>query len=322
VFTSVFGDTNALAIIAKPANVSALVSRRGDVAIISDSRRHTAERTGIGLRLPHIAEVVATRPSVGWLEIHPENFLANPHGLELLTDLARDYPLSVHTVGISIGSVDGIDRTHLTRLRALIDRLDPVLVSGHLAWSSIGGVYLNDLLPLPYTNETLGVVGEHLLQVQDVLARSYVIENPSSYVALATSTMTEVEFLHALVDRTGCRLLCDVSNVYLSSQNMGYDPYKFIEEFPGAVAELHLGGFTAEDDGATPGRILLVDTHAHAVADTVWALYAHAVRRFGPQPTIIEWDNDLPALAALTAEAEKADRVRERVAGEGRAHAC
>ena len=150
------------------------------MAITSDARPHTAERTGIGLRLPHIAEVVATRPPVGWLEIHPENFLANPHGLELLTDLARDYPISVHTVGISIGSADGIDRDHLMRLRALVDRLNPVLVSGHLAWSTVGGAYLNDLLPLPYTAETLRVVAAHLAEVQDVLGRAYVIENPST----------------------------------------------------------------------------------------------------------------------------------------------
>ena len=202
------------------------------MAITSDARPHTAERTGIGLRLPHIAEVVATRPPVGWLEIHPENFLANPHGLELLTDLARDYPISVHTVGISIGSADGIDRDHLRRLRALVDRLNPVLVSGHLAWSTVGGAYLNDLLPLPYTAETLRVVVAHLTEVQDVLGRAYVIENPSTYVSLATSTMTELEFLHALVNATGCRLLCDVSNVHLSGHNMGYDPYRYIDEFP------------------------------------------------------------------------------------------
>jgi uncharacterized protein (UPF0276 family) len=292
------------------------------VAITSEARQHTAERTGIGLRLPHIAEVVATRPSVGWLEIHPENFLANPHGLELLTDLSSDYPISVHTVGISIGSADGIDRIHLKRLRALVDRLDPVLVSGHLAWSSVGGTYLNDLLPLPYTRETLSVVATHVSEVQEVLGRPYVIENPSSYVSLTTSSMTELEFLHALVDATGCQLLCDVSNVYLSSENMGYDPCRFIDEFPGAVAELHLGGFTAEDDEATPGGTLLVDTHAHAVGDAAWRLYAYAVRRFGAQPTIIEWDNDLPPLAVLAAEAAKADRVRETADAERRAHAC
>jgi hypothetical protein len=154
--------------------------------------------------------------------------------------------------------------------------------------------------------------------VQDALGRAYIIENPSTYVSIATSTMTEIEFLDALVDMTGCRLLCDVSNVYLSGHNMGYDPYEFIDSFPAdAVAELHLGGFTSEDDEATPGATLLVDTHARAVADPSWALYAHAIRRFGEQPTIIEWDNDLPTLAVLTEEAAKADRVREH-AHEGR----
>ena len=293
------------------------------MAITSDARLHTAERTGIGLRLPHIAEVVATRPPVGWLEIHPENFLANPHGTELLTDLARDYPISVHTVGISIGSADGLDRVHLARVRGLVDQLDPVLVSGHLAWSSLGGAYLNALLPLPYTDETLRLVAAQLAEVQDVLGRAYVIENPSTYVSLATSTMTEIEFLQALVDRTGCRLLCDVGNIYLSGHNMGYDPYRIVDAFPAnAVAEFHLGGFTPEDDEATPGGTLLVDTHAAAVAEPAWALYAHAIRRFGPQPTIVEWDNDLPTLATLNGDAAKADRIREDARDTHHARAC
>lgn len=292
------------------------------MAITSERRDHTAERTGIGLRLPHIAELVATRPPVGWLEIHPENFLANPHALELLTDLARDYPISVHTVGISIGSAGGIDLAHLRRLRNLVDRVDPVLVSGHLAWSSIGGTYLNDLLPLPYTADTLRVVADQLKCVQDALRRAYVVENPSTYLALATSTMSELEFLHALVEATDCRLLCDVSNIYLSGHNMGYDPYRVIDDFPAAaVAELHLGGFTPEDDDATPGATVLIDTHAHEVADPAWELFAHAIRRFGPQPTIIEWDADLPALDVLVGEAAKADAVRTHAREERHAHA-
>jgi uncharacterized protein len=282
------------------------------VAITQHARPYGVERTGIGLRLPHIAEVMATRPSVGWLEIHPENFLANPHALELLAELAHHYPISVHTVGISIGSADGIDRAHLFRLRALINQLDPVLVSGHLAWSAFGGAYLNDLLPLSYTEETLRVVVAHLSEVQDVLGRAYVVENPATYVSLTTSTMTELEFLHALVDATGCQLLCDVSNIYLSGRNMNYDPFQFVEAFPAAaVAELHLGGFTEEDDDGTPGATLLVDTHAAVVAHPVWDLYRHAVRRFGALPTIVEWDNDLPTLAVLCGEAAKADRIRE-----------
>jgi hypothetical protein len=254
--------------------------------------------------------VVATRPSVGWLEVHPENFLANPHATELLLELASQYPISVHTVGISIGSVDGIDRDHLRRLRGLIDAVDPFLVSGHLAWSTHAGVYLNDLLPLPYDETTLDLLARHLDEVQNELGRAYVVENPSSYVAFRTSTMTELEFLNELVHRTGCRLLCDVSNVYLSGHNMGYDPIPFLDGLPrAAVAELHLGGFTAEDDDATSGRTLLVDTHASRVTEPVWRLYAHALRRFGPVPTIIEWDDEIPALATLTEEAQHADAV-------------
>jgi hypothetical protein len=273
--------------------------------------RNPPDTTGVGLRLPHLAEVVATRPDIGWLEIHPENFLANPHALELLTELSRHYPISVHTVGISIGSADGIDRTHLRRLRALIETIDPVLVSGHLAWSAFQGTYLNDLLPLPYDEASLRTVIEHLHEVEDGIGRPYLIENPSSYVAFTTSTMTELEFLNELVHRTGCQLLCDVSNVYLSAHNMGYDPYRYIDGLPvAAVTELHLGGFTAEDDEASPGATLLVDTHAVGVAERVWPLYAHAVQRLVAAPTIIEWDNDIPPLETLIGEAGRADTMR------------
>ena len=266
---------------------------------------------GIGLRLPHLAEMVATRPSVGWVEIHPENFLANPHATELLLDLSRTTAVSVHTVGISLGSADGIDDAHLSRLARFINRLDPMLVSGHLAWSSLGGAYLNDLLPLPYTDEALAVVAEHLTRVQDVLGRPFLIENPSSYVGFTDSTMDEVTFLQALVARTGCRLLCDVSNIHVSGHNMGYDPFAYLRRFPlEAVAEFHLGGFTPEDDDATPGGTLLVDTHAHGIADQVWPLYAEAVACRPDVPTLIEWDADLPPLGVLLAEAHRAGDVR------------
>ena len=277
------------------------------------SDRRAPEQAGVGLRLPHLAEVVATRPSVGWLEIHPENFLANPHALELLTDVARYYPLSVHTVGVSIGSVEGIDRAHLRRVRSLIDLVDPVLVSGHLAWSTHEGEYLNDLLPLPYTQESLRLLTAHLHEVQDGLGRPYLVENPSSYVGFRDSTMTEVEFLSELVRRTDCQLLCDVSNVYLSSQNLAFDPYQYLNGLPAnAIGELHLGGFTPEDDEGNPGKQVLIDTHATVVAEPAWQLYDYAVRRFGPKPTLIEWDNDIPALATLIGEAAHADAVAAR----------
>ncbi len=269
-----------------------------------------AAGAGVGLRLPHLHELVATLPPARWLEIHPENFLANPHATELLLEARRAYPISLHTVGVSIGSADGIDRGHLRRVRALVDRLDPCLVSGHLAWSTHQGEYLNDLLPLPYDAETLRLLAEHIDEVQSGLGRRYLVENPSSYFGFVNSTMTEVEFLGELAERTGCGLLCDISNVYVSAHNMGFDPCRYIDELPvEAVGELHLGGFTAEPDGPNSAADILIDTHAARVADPVWALYAHAVRRFGAKPTLIEWDNDIPAFATLLDEAMRADQV-------------
>jgi uncharacterized protein (UPF0276 family) len=265
---------------------------------------------GIGLRLPHIAEVVATLPPLPWLEIHPENFLANPHATELLVAARGHYPISVHTVGISIGSAGGIDRMHLERVRSLIDLIDPCLVSGHLAWSTHAGEYLNDLLPLPYDEETLALLSRHLDEVQEGLGRQYLVENPSSYVGFATSTMTEIEFLNELVVRTGCRLLCDVSNIHLSAHNMGYNAQRYIDGLRAeAIGELHLGGFTPEPDEGEPDRELLVDTHSSVVAEPAWDLYAYAIRRFGAKPTLIEWDNDIPPLATLMAEARRADVI-------------
>jgi len=283
------------------------------------SSRRTIRGAGVGLRLPHLVEVAAARPPAAWLEIHPENFLANPHAAELLEEIAAHYPISVHTVGISVGSASGIDRAHVGRVRALIDRIDPVLVSGHLAWSTHEGGYLNDLLPLPYTEETLDLLARHLAEVQDALARPYLVENPSSYVGLAASTMDEAAFLCELVARTGCRLLCDVSNIYLSGHNMGFDPYAYLDQLPAhAIGELHLGGFTPEADGEAGGEVL-IDTHAARIAEEVWQLYAHAVRRYGPLPTLIEWDNDIPPFATILAEAARADRVAaEALLAEGR----
>jgi uncharacterized protein (UPF0276 family) len=265
---------------------------------------------GVGLRLEHLTEMVATLPPAGWLEVHPENFLANPHAAELLATLSIHYPISFHTVGISVGSVSGIDRSHLKRLRSLIDRIDPVLVSGHLAWSTYGNDYLNDLLPVPCNQEALQVVAVHVNEVQDALGRSYLIENPASYVGFRSSTMPETEFLSELVCRTGCELLCDVSNIVVSAHNMGYSRYRYIDDFPAdAIREIHLGGYTAEEDEATPGSELWIDTHAAAVAAPSWDLYAYALRRFGVKPTLIEWDSDIPPLTKLLEETTKADQI-------------
>lgn len=265
---------------------------------------------GIGLRLPHIAEVVATRPPLRWLEIHPENFLANPHAAELLVELSGIYPISVHSVGISIGSGAGIDRRHLKRIRGLVDRIRPIFISGHLAWSTHGSEYLNDLLPLPYNEEALRLAATHLHEVQDGLGQPYLIENPSSYVGFRASTMSEAEFLSELVRRTGCRLLCDLSNAYLSAHNMGYDACEYIDSLPAdAIGEIHLGGYTAEDDEANPGEELLIDTHAAPIAHPAWSLYRYAIRRFGHKPTLIEWDNDIPPLGILLSEAVRAGEI-------------
>ncbi|MBX9587693.1 MAG: DUF692 domain-containing protein [Hyphomonadaceae bacterium] len=285
-------------------------------------RRRDPRSAGVGLRLPHLAEVAATRPLAAWFEVHPENFLANPHAFELLQDIARDCPISVHTVGVSIGSAGGIDRTHLRRVRKLVDSLDPFLLSGHLAWSTHAGEYLNDLLPLPYDEETLQLVIRHVDEVQQGLGRAYLVENPSSYVGFASSTMTEVEFLCELVHRSGCRLLCDVSNILLSGHNMGFDAYAYIDALPAhAIGEVHLGGFAAEDDEGNSGGTLLVDTHSTTIAEPVWHLYAHAVRRFGLQPTLIEWDNELPALATILEEAVMADHMAAYALERRRQHA-
>jgi uncharacterized protein len=276
--------------------------------------KSTSDISGVGLRLPHLTEMVATRPLIGWLEVHPENFLANPHAAELLTELSAHYPISFHTVGISVGSVSGIDCAHLKRLQSLIDRIHPILVSGHLAWSTYGNDYLNDLLPIPCNEETLRAVTVHVDEVQDALGRSYLIENPASYIGFRSSTMPETEFLSELVRRTGCGLLCDVSNIVVSAHNMGYSPYRYVDDFPAAaIGEIHLGGYTPEEDEATPNSELWIDSHAAAIAVPSWDLYAYALRRFGIKPTLIEWDNDIPALTTLLGEATKADNVMQEV---------
>jgi uncharacterized protein (UPF0276 family) len=263
---------------------------------------------GVGLRLPHLAEVAAGASSAAWFEAHPENFLGVPHARELLLHVRENHPIALHTVGVSVGTATGLDRSHLARLRAFVDELDPFLVSGHLAWSTYHGVYLNDLLPIPYDDDALRIVAANVDEVQEVLRRCYIVENPASYVAFSTSTRAETDFLAELARRTGCKLLCDVSNVYLSAANLGYDAYEYIDGLPAdAVAELHLGGFTCEPDDA--GAPVLIDTHAAPIAEPVWELYAHVLRRFGPQPTLIEWDNALPSFAQLLSEAEHADFV-------------
>lgn len=264
---------------------------------------------GIGLRAPHMAEVLATRPPLGWFEVHAENYLGGGLPLAQLAAIRRDYPVSLHAVGLSLGSAEGIDPRHLARLAALVERLEPCLVSDHLSWSVHAGTYLNDLLPLPLTEEALALVVAHLDAVQSVLKRPLLIENPSSYLRFRQSTIPEPEFLAELARRSGCRLLLDVNNIHVTCCNLGGDAAAYIAALPrDAVAEIHLAGHCRTMRGGLP---LLIDDHGAPVAPAVWDLYRHALARFGLVPSLIEWDKQLPALPVLLAEARLAERIAE-----------
>jgi uncharacterized protein (UPF0276 family) len=243
---------------------------------------------------------------VRWIEIHAENYMGDGgRSLAQLRALAGRMPVSVHGVGLSIGGEGPLDRDHLARLKRLLDRLTPASFSEHLAWSTHDGGFLNDLLPLPWTQATLARVAAHVDEVQDRLGRRMLLENPSSYLAFAESEMDEVTFLAELVRRTGCGLLLDVNNVFVSATNLGWDARAYIDTFPlEAVGEIHLGGHDAEVD--EHGAPLLIDSHGCEVADPVWALYAHALDRAGPRPTLVEWDNHVPDWPVLRAEAARA----------------
>jgi len=262
-------------------------------------------RAGIGLRAPHMAEIADRRPAIGWLEVHAENYMGFGPAFRALARLRADYPLSLHGVGLSLGSAAGIDDGHLARLKRLVDALDPFLVSEHLAWCDVGGVYLNDLMPLPCTEESLAIMSEHVDIVQTRLGRRILVENPSSYLRYGHAPIPEAEFLAALAKRTGCGLLCDINNIYVSGRNLGFDALAYLTALPGeAIGEFHLAGHQANPVG---DQIVLIDDHGSAVAEDVWALHGEALRRFGRRPTLVEWDSHLPGLDALLAEAEKAD---------------
>ncbi len=261
---------------------------------------------GIGLRAPHVRQVLSERPAVPWLEVHSENYYVDGGpALAALTRLRADYPLSLHGVGMSLGGADPLDRAHLAKLARLIERTEPALVSEHLCWSGIGGRVLNDLLPLPYTDEALAHVCARVAELQDYLGREILVENVSTYLAFADATIPEWEFVAAVARRTGCKLLCDVNNIYVNATNHGFDADAYLAALPReAIAEIHLAGF----DASGP---CLIDTHGAPVAPDVWALYRRAIARFGPVPTLIEWDTDIPPLATLLAEAATAQTILE-----------
>ena len=258
---------------------------------------------GVGFKAEHFDAVMESRPSLGFFEIHAENYIGAggpPH--RRLEAIRARYPLSLHGVGLSIGSPGPLDRAHLARLVAVAERYQPAIVSEHLAWSTHEGAFFNDLLPLPYTEETLERVCEHIDIVQTALKRTMLLENPSTYVAFAETTMGETEFLAEIVRRTGCGLLLDVSNIFVSATNHGYDPRLYLAGFPlAAVGEIHLAGCADDTDDA--GFPLLIDAHDTPVRDAVWLLYAETIQRLGPTPTLIEWDNDVPEWPKLFGEA-------------------
>jgi hypothetical protein len=250
-------------------------------------------------------EVLDRRPSAGWLEVHAENYMNSGVAAAALENIRNHYTLSIHGVGLSLGSARGVGRRHLQHLKDVCNRFQPAMVSEHVAWSVGDGIYLNDLLPIPYDEEALTVVAANISQTQDALKRPILIENISAYVGFARSTMAEPEFLSELVKRTGCGLLLDINNVYVSAQNMGFDAQAYIAALPDeAIGEIHLAGFVENQTANGP---VLIDNHGSCVAPQVWALYASALRRFGKRPTLIEWDSALPPLETVLGEAMWAD---------------
>jgi uncharacterized protein (UPF0276 family) len=264
---------------------------------------------GIGYKAWHYTDLITDPGPVGWLEIHAENYMGDGgRPLAQLRNLSEKFPISVHGVGLSIGGHTALDVDHLARLKHLCGWLDPASFSEHLAWSTHETHFLNDLLPLPYTQTSLAHVAAHIDQLQDTLGRQILLENPSNYLAFETSEMQEVEFLRDLAKRTGCGLLLDVNNVFVSATNQRTDARSYINAFPlEAVQEIHLGGH--DEDTDEYGAPLLIDSHGRAVVDPVWSLYAHTIARGGPRPTLIEWDNNVPDFAVLRAEADRADTI-------------
>jgi uncharacterized protein (UPF0276 family) len=268
-------------------------------------------RSGLGLKPRHVQQILASLPEVGFVEIHAENYMGDGGPLHRQLEQVRTrYDLSVHGVGLSIGSDEPLDRAHLDRLSTLLARYEPQSFSEHLAWSGHGGVFLNDLLPVPYDEAMLARVCDHVDEVQARLGRPMLLENPSTYLAWDRSTMAEPQFLAEVARRTGCGLLLDVSNVFVSAANLGFDAGRALAAFPiEHVGEVHLAGFSEARDET--GCRLLIDAHGSPVAEAVWRLYERLLARTGALPTLIEWDNDVPALPALLAEAERAESLLE-----------
>lgn len=268
-------------------------------------------KAGIGLRFRHHQPVLDTRPAVAWFEVHTENYMGGGTAPQYLDAIRHDYPISLHGVGLSLGSAEGLDAAHLARVRSVVERVEPGLVSEHLAWSVAGGTYLADLLPLPMTEEALSVVCRHVDEVQAYLKRRILVENPSTYLRFSHSTIPEWEFLAQVAQLTGCGILCDVNNIYVSSCNHGWNPMTYLDALPpAAIGEIHLAGHSVRQ--FEHGQTLRIDDHGSRVAPEVWALYYEALKLFGPVPTLIEWDTGVPPIEILMEEAALAEAALER----------
>ncbi len=264
---------------------------------------------GVGYKPQHFQNIITDPGAVSWLEIHAENYMGQGgRPLAQLRHLAERFAISAHGVGLSIGGEDRLDADHLARLKTLADWLNPAVFSEHLAWSTHEGAYLNDLLALPYTDQTLARVADHIDELQNAVGRKIMLENPSAYLAFEESTWSEPDFLREVTKRTGCGLLLDVNNVFISATNLSFTPHDYIDAFPlDQVGEIHLGGH--EEDEDDQGRPLLIDNHGHKVTGAVWALYEYVIGKAGARPTLIEWDTDVPEWDVLESEAAHAARV-------------
>ncbi|HVB81545.1 MAG TPA: DUF692 domain-containing protein [Candidatus Binataceae bacterium] len=267
-------------------------------------------KAGVGLRFQHHQAVLDARPAIAWLEVHTENYMGGGSPIRYLEAIRRDYPIACHGVGLSLGSAEDLDGAHLKRIRGVVERFDPALVSEHLSWSAVGGNYLADLLPLPMTDEALEIVCRHVDQTQQFLRRRILVENPSTYLRYRHSAIPEWEFLAAVADRTGCGILCDVNNIYVSACNHGWNASAYLAALPPmSVGEIHLAGHSVRKlDG---GLTLRIDDHGSRVIPEVWSLYREALARFGRTPTLIEWDTNVPPLDILLDEASQADALLE-----------
>ncbi len=264
---------------------------------------------GVGYKPQHFDALRTDPGAVTWIEVHAENYMGDGgRPLAQLAALSEQFAISIHGVGLSIGGETPLDKAHLARLKKLCDWINPASFSEHLAWSTHGAEFLNDLLPLPYTQETLTRVADHISEVQDTLGRRMLLENPSSYLKFAESAYSETDFLKELTNRTGCGLLLDVNNVFISANNLDVSPHSYIDAYPtDKVGEIHVGGH--DEDSDDNGALLLIDSHSKPVVDPVWALLEYTLDQTGPAPVLVEWDNDVPDWPTLRAEAERASKV-------------